>query len=459
MCSQSGKGYTGGMKWVAVLASIFLTAPLVAFASFDVDIEYGMRGSAVVELQQFLASKGFFRSEDATGNFYSLTLDAVRHYQAAHGIPATGYVGPLTRAQMNAASTPAMGAPALSLESSITVPTTGEYTKIRDLQQKLAALLQQIQALKGGAVQVPFAAPDPAALEPFDFDPAWRDAVVNILCTSRYGGINDILSGSGIIVDPRGVILTNAHVAHAFVFSQWPDPSLYQCSIRVGSPASPRYKAALLYIPDVWMQENIEGSFKAEDKTVYGEHDYALLLITGPTSDTVQMPASFPSLPLHLAGALPPKSPVYLSGYPAENLGGEAVQRGLYQVSSPSMVGEMRTIPGHSTPDLITFDGNIAAQHGSSGGAVLTRGGALAGLITFLDKDYGRTTAERVLNAITTEYISRDMQEGLGVTLAKFLATQDLDGTSHNFMSVRGKIYQDAYAALWKSKGFAIPGL
>lgn len=452
------------MKRAVVLMSILLFAPTAAFAAFDVDLEYGMRGSEVVKLQEFLASEGFFDISDATGNFYGLTLAAVKRYQAVHSIPSTGYVGPLTRARIRASlgQVPVASTQATPIDPGVKLPPTASDASLAALQDKLAVLLQQIQALQGSAPTAPaLSAAGTPALAPFDFDPAWRDAVVNLLCTNRHGSINNLISGSGIIIDPRGVVLTNAHVAHAFLFADWPDPSIFQCSIRIGSPAMPRYKATLLYIPDEWMREQIVSEFtvSAEDKTVYGQDDYALLLITGPTSETVQMPNFFPYLPLYLDGALPAKSSVYLSGYPAESYGGEKVQRDLYQVSSPSQVGELRVFPGGSLPSVITFNGNIAAQHGSSGGAVIAQGGALAGLITFLDKDYGRTTAERVLNAITTEYISRDLKGEIGVTLPEFLAVQDLIGTSHNFMTSRGAHYQNTYADLWKSKGFAVPGL
>jgi len=36
-----------------------------------------------------------------TGNFLSLTSEAVKRYQAEKGIIQTGYFGPLTRAAMN----------------------------------------------------------------------------------------------------------------------------------------------------------------------------------------------------------------------------------------------------------------------------------------------------------------------------------------------------------------------
>jgi hypothetical protein len=67
---------------------------------YDFDLSYGMTSQDVMELQNRLASEGYFTAT-ATGYFGPLTQSAVMAYQAAHGIPSTGYVGPLTRAELN----------------------------------------------------------------------------------------------------------------------------------------------------------------------------------------------------------------------------------------------------------------------------------------------------------------------------------------------------------------------
>jgi hypothetical protein len=61
----------------------------------------GTQDAQVTALQQKLISLGFL-SGSATGYYGVLTQQAVRAYQTAHGITATGYVGPSTRAALNA---------------------------------------------------------------------------------------------------------------------------------------------------------------------------------------------------------------------------------------------------------------------------------------------------------------------------------------------------------------------
>lgn len=54
---------------------------------------------AVSSLQNFLVGQGYFNSYYlGTGRYGSITVRAVAQFQASHGVPATGYVGPLTRA-------------------------------------------------------------------------------------------------------------------------------------------------------------------------------------------------------------------------------------------------------------------------------------------------------------------------------------------------------------------------
>lgn len=67
---------------------------------FDTDFGIGTSGQDVTELQTRLTSEGYFTATP-TGYFGPITQSAVMGYQSAHGIPATGFVGPLTRAMLN----------------------------------------------------------------------------------------------------------------------------------------------------------------------------------------------------------------------------------------------------------------------------------------------------------------------------------------------------------------------
>ena len=66
---------------------------------------------------------------------------------------------------------------------------------------------------------------------------ALRNALVNIICSVPIGSDLHSISGSGIIIDSKGIILTNAHIAQYFLFADR-DVS---CVIRSGSPATNKY--------------------------------------------------------------------------------------------------------------------------------------------------------------------------------------------------------------------------
>ncbi len=101
---------------VAVLA---LTS-VVAAQTFSTNLTVGSTGADVVALQTWLVANGFnipavSSGAAAKGYFGSQTQSAVKLYQASKGIPNTGFVGPLTRAALNAggavAVAPAVGCP------------------------------------------------------------------------------------------------------------------------------------------------------------------------------------------------------------------------------------------------------------------------------------------------------------------------------------------------------------
>lgn len=72
--------------------------------SFATNLFYGLQSNADVKrLQEFLISKGYLSSGLNTGNYLSLTMEAVKAYQTAKGItPVSGYFGPKTRAAVSA---------------------------------------------------------------------------------------------------------------------------------------------------------------------------------------------------------------------------------------------------------------------------------------------------------------------------------------------------------------------
>ena len=88
-------------KWV-VAAALGALLPSVAFgATFNRNLSYGMTGTDVAWLQQFLADDGLY-SGPITATFGPLTRAAVVSFQQQEGItPAIGYFGSVTRNDAN----------------------------------------------------------------------------------------------------------------------------------------------------------------------------------------------------------------------------------------------------------------------------------------------------------------------------------------------------------------------
>ena len=88
------------MKRLLFLALFLL--PLTSSAFFEKNLSFGLqKNSDVLALQELLTDEGLYTGP-ITGNFFSLTLKAVKNFQTVNGItPVSGYVGPLTRAKLN----------------------------------------------------------------------------------------------------------------------------------------------------------------------------------------------------------------------------------------------------------------------------------------------------------------------------------------------------------------------
>lgn len=253
---------------------------------------------------------------------------------------------------------------------------------------------------------------------PLDFsliNTTTRAALVNIFCAPR-GGTMHPISGSGIIIDSRGVILTNAHVAQYVLLSQSPQINL-RCSIRMGSPAVARYRAEVLYIPKAWIDAH--ASEINDDRPLgTGEHDYALLRITSTVSGS-PLPASFAAVEPDTREAIAfVDDSVLGASYPAEFAAG-SVQSSLYPVSSITQVNKLYTF-GSGTVDVISIGSAIEAQSGSSGGPIVNAWDKLVAIITTTSE--GATTGERQLRGVTLSYIDRDLAQQTGQGLSTYLA-------------------------------------
>jgi hypothetical protein len=252
-----------------------------------------------------------------------------------------------------------------------------------------------------------------------DIEASDRQSLVNIFCvTGSQSGIRSI-TGSGMIIDKRGIILTNAHIGQYLLLQNFLPKNTINCTIRTGSPAREAYGANILYLSPTWIKLNYKDIIETNPIGT-GEDDFALLYITGSTIPGRQLPNNFPAINIDTSdGIIKIGEQVLALGYPAGFLGAIAINQDLYAVTSVATVGDVFTFK-KDTLDLFSIGGSPVAQKGSSGGGVINqRNGKLSGLIVTTSE--ADTTSTRDLRAITLSHIDRGIRSEEGVGLTQFL--------------------------------------
>jgi len=229
------------------------------------------------------------------------------------------------------------------------------------------------------------------------------------------------MSGSGVIIDPKGIILTNAHIAQYFLLA---DRGV-SCTIRSGSPAVNRYEANLVYISPAWLRANANVLTQTNPSGT-GEYDFAFLAITKSKTPEA-LPSSFPFVPL---ATVPPASgtPVVIASYGAQFLESSQIQSSLFPTIVFGSVKDVFTFVS-TTIDILALGGSAAAQEGSSGGGIAGIYGELVGTITTSTTQ--GTTDTRSLGAITASYIrsayASETGQALDLLLAKSFSVSVID--------------------------------
>ncbi len=380
---------------------------------FTETLKRGAHGAAVFYLQVLLNKDAETRVNSpgligGTGNetdfLGNATKQAIVRFQNKYSgevlrpaglAKGNGIVGPLTRAKLNSLL---------------------ETTRREALRTEGTPVVVTITLPPDTSTAVATATP---ALSSEELNTRARAALVNILCTTKRGGSFSPISGSGVFIDSRGVILTNAHVGQYFLLKDFLTRDFLDCVVRSGEPARNNYRATLLYLSPPWVDQNAS-KITAEEATSTGENDFALLLVTESTDHEISLPSEFPYLPIQFDDRIIQSGNEALAaGYPAGFLSGITIQRDLYPSSSVVTIGNVFSFR-EQTADIFSIGGSVVAQQGSSGGAVVSPTGALVGLIVTSSK--AKATGDRNLNALTMSHLERSFSADTGKSLGLFLA-------------------------------------
>lgn len=269
-----------------------------------------------------------------------------------------------------------------------------------------------------------------------------QGALVNILCSSTGSPLKKSISGSGVIIDSRGIILTVAHVGHYFLLEDYPKEGNSDCIIRTGSPAKNAYDAKLIFVSSQWVEKNASALAQTAPRG-NGENDFALLAITESLTAR-KLPSSFTAVPL-ASSEIESGDRVGIGSYGAEFLTGNQIISSLYPIIDDGDVASVYTYGG-KTVDVISVRGSKAAQSGSSGGGVVNTDGRFIGLIS--TSSLGGNTAERTFYAITPSHIRNSFREETGENLDSYLR-KNFETLISNFEDTKEDLAEVVWDAIW----------
>jgi len=248
-------------------------------------------------------------------------------------------------------------------------------------------------------------------------------AVVNIYCVADPSAPFRGTSGSGVIMDERGLILTASHVAQLFLLEDYPKKDTVRCVIRTGGPAQDAYTAEVAYLSPSWVKDNAR-TLSEMNPRGNGQHDFAVLAITG-SANAFPLPSKFAYMPLSEDG-FKVGDRVAIGGYAAQFLGAEQIRSMLYPIVVFDEIADQYTF-GKQAVDVFSISGTAAAQGGASGGGIASSDGELLGLIA------NASVGDMELNAITAAHIRSSFKADMRTDFDRYFSSRSIEELIQDF--------------------------
>ncbi len=229
-----------------------------------------------------------------------------------------------------------------------------------------------------------------------EFYARFSRAVVQIFCSTP----REVFAASGVIVNERGLVLTNAHVAEVVGRA-----GRETCQARGGNPAERLAKIEIVF--------SASTTLKIANTDV-PQRDVAFLRLVDSSEPLAAAPVGF---------AMAERGATLLTlGYPSEFL------QGLTTAANSNLAFSVLRVDGYgdldgdpATAEAYVSRGGIVLQQGSSGTALFARSGTVMGLMFATTK--GKTTDEREGLSLMIPYIDRILRLETGQGLAEFIAS------------------------------------
>jgi hypothetical protein len=241
----------------------------------------------------------------------------------------------------------------------------------------------------------------PAVKPEITVSPIIENSLVNIFCSQTVGKFKKTITGSGVLINLDGTVLTNSHVAQFPLVAD--SNSSVVCIARIGSPAQTVLSVKTAFISPEWVKTN--GKYiNSGGGPETGQSDYALLNISYPDGRKLNM------YPTPLAEMYTPVgTTITAASYPADILATKGVNSALYIKKESLRVDSLFTFKGVDSnhPDIIETSDSTIGQGGSSGGALINEKGSLVALITTVVD--GSTSNKKKIHGVSVNHVQDEL--------------------------------------------------